>query len=992
LERVIAFDMGGTTAKICLVHQGKPGRSNALEVGRVHRDKAGSGTTIRVPSVALLEIGAGGGSLASVDALGLLKVGPESAGAEPGPACYGLGGEGATVTDANLLLGYLDAARPLAGDLRLDETSATEAVGKLAGRLDLSVEGAAKGIRRVVTEKMAQAISLHVTESGKDPRSYVLMAFGGAAPLHAYDLARALGIERVVMSSRAGVLSALGFLTVPAGLELIHTFISPLSDLRLDDLTEKLDQLHRQALEVLASAGVTEDQLELDYALDMRYRGQGFEVTVPVDLALPLSSTVLEAAFTEAYRLRYGLQHRGAVEIRACRLRANGQVPELELPVAAPAAASGRSSRSRSIWFDDPGAWLETPVYRWSDLPVGRRLEGPLLVEMDHTSAVVGPAGVLMLEPSGELVMEVAPRKKLSVKNVGPVDLEIVLARLRAIADEADRTLLRTAFSSVVREAKDYSLVITDLQGRSLAFPTECMPLFVTSMPRTIRLLTDIFPPASLHPGDVILTNDPWLCAGHKSDLVLVAPVYHRHRLVAFVGTILHVEDIGATLGDFRAWDIYEEGLSIPPIKLFDQGRLNEAVEAVLLANVRLPEQVLGDMAAMRASIEVATRRLNDLLDEAVDIDFQAVADSVSKRARRAMSDQLRTLPDGVYTSTLDIDGVWEDRLHSFPAIHLALQAKKDGENLTFDFSGSQQQLARQAINVPISYTKADAIYAMQYLLGADVPIIAPQFSPIEIEAPEGSILNAKPPVPVYARTRTGLHISTLINAALAEAVPDSVQAGCGHTIIFSVSGHRDDGTFFQVTFMPKGGMGATGGRDGWNCTVFPTNSTMISTEIAESLCPVLVSREIRGDSGGAGRDRGGNGQVVTIRSLAATPLLLAFRPNFVTHPPVGFLGGQAGRETYIEVNGEPLAENPVLLPPGGWCQVSTAGGGGIGNALERDVERVIADVSAGLISMKHARETYGVELDPASGRVDRDKTRELRQRAGVISLPVGLA
>ncbi|UCH25743.1 MAG: hydantoinase B/oxoprolinase family protein, partial [Trueperaceae bacterium] len=982
LDRVIAFDMGGTTAKICLVNHHEPSRSSALEIGRVHRDKAGSGTAVRVPSVALLEIGAGGGSLASIDAMGLLKVGPESAGAEPGPACYGLGGKGATVTDANLLLGYLDASQPLAGDLRLDEGLARRAVGKLAGRLELAVEDTAKGIRRVVNEKMAQAIRLHVTESGKDPRDYVLMAFGGAAPLHVYDLARALGIRRVVIDSRAGVLSAFGFLTVPPGLELVHTFIAPLAELRLDALGEKLDQLRRQALEVLVSAGLTEDQVELHYALDMRYRGQGFEVTVPIGDGIPPTPEALELAFTEAYRRRYGLQHRGAVEIRACRLRAKGPDPNLEPSPVTVAATAGHPSQKRSIWFDDPGSWLEATVYRLSDLPIGQRLEGPLLVEVDHTSVVVGPAGVLtVVEPSGELVMEVAPRTHLSLTAAGPVDLEIALARLRAIADEADRTLLRTAFSSVVREAKDYSLLITDVQGRSLAFPTECMPLFVTSMPRTIKLLNRHFPPASLEPGDLIFTNDPWLCAGHKSDLVLVAPVYHRSRLVAFVGTILHVEDIGGTLGDFRAWDIYEEGLSIPPIKLFDRGRLNEAVEAILLANVRLPEQVLGDIAAMRAAIEVASRRLNDLLDEAAEMDLRVLVDEVSKRAQRAMSAQLRSLPVGNHAAKLAVDGVFDDQQHAYPAIHLAVEARVERDELVFDFSGSQEQLARKAINVPISYTEADTVYAMQYLLGSDIPTIAPQFSPIKIEAPEGSILNAKPPVPVYARTRTGLHISTLINAALAEAMPDSVQAGCGHTIIFSVAGHRDDGSYFQVTFMPKGGMGATGGRDGWNCTVFPTNSTMISSEIAESLCPVLVSREIRCDSGGAGRDRGGHGQVITVRSIASTPLLLAFRPNFMTHPPVGLLGGRSGVATHIEVNGEPLRENPVQLLPGGWCRVFTAGGGGIGNALERDVERVVADVSAGLVGVRGARETYGVEIDPATGRVDVAKTKELRQR-----------
>ena len=334
--------------------------------------------------------------------------------------------------------------------------------------------------------------------------------------------------------------------------------------------------------------------------------------------------------------------------------------------------------------------------------------------------------------------------------------------------------------------------------------PTACMPLFVTCMPRTIGLITEIYPPESFKPGDIVMTNDPWLGAGHKSDVALIAPLFKGDELVAFIGTILHVADVGGTLGDFRAWDIYEEGLMLPPCKLYEEGQINTAVEAIIRANVRVPEMVFGDINAMRTAIEVISKRLSAMLQHS-DLNLTQVADEISGRARSAFVDCMKEIPQGDFTAELNADGILEGNEEMRQPIHLALRAKMDGDELVLDFTGTDAQRPRQAINVPISYTLADAIYAMQYMIAPEVPNIGPQFSPIRVNAPEGSILNAQAPVPVFARTRTGIHISTLVHAALAEAVPDKTQAGCGHNIIFRVVGNRKDGTYFSMTFMPKG-------------------------------------------------------------------------------------------------------------------------------------------------------------------------------------------
>ncbi|MEM7133736.1 MAG: hydantoinase B/oxoprolinase family protein [Chloroflexota bacterium] len=979
VESALAFDMGGTTAKICLIQNGEPSRSPSFEIGRVHRNKPGSGTTVKVPSIHMLEMGAGGGSIGRVDELGFLKVGPKSAGATPGPASYNQGGEDPTVTDANLFLGYLSEEATLAGGLKLNKAKAEEALAKVGAKAGLSPYEVAVGIRRIINENMAQAAQLHVTESGEDPREFTLLAFGGAAPLHAFDIAKALGIRQVILPRQAGVLSAFGFLTAQVGFEQVQSYLSSVPELDIDDLLKLVDELREKAITTLSSGGVASQEMRFDFSLDMRYRGQGYDIQVSID-PTNLDADVLEKAFRQAYSARYGQGQDGVVEVSACRLSAQGPEPELAASKEEDKETDPQPTAKRKLWFAEQDAWLEAQVMKLEQLSLGQSYQGPLVIEAPHTSYVAGPGGHLTLNDDGDLIMHVPESQTQLVAQgeLSPVDLEIITARLRAIADEADHALLKTAFSSAVRDGKDYSLVISDPQGRCIAMPTACMPLFVTCMPRTIGLITEIYPPASFKPGDIVMTNDPWLGAGHKSDVALIAPLFKDNELVAFIGTILHVADVGGTLGDFRAWDIYEEGLMLPPCKLYEEGQINSAVEAIIKSNVRVPEMVFGDINAMRTAIEVISKRLSSMLEHS-DLNLTQVADEISGRARSAFVECMREIPQGDFYAELDADGILEGNEEMRKPIHLALKAKMDGDELVLDFTGTDLQRPRQAINVPISYTLADAIYAMQYMIAPEVPNIGPQFSPIRVHAPEGTILNAQTPVPVFARTRTGIHISTLVHAALAEAVPDKTQAGCGHNIIFRVVGNRKDGSYFSMTFMPKGGMGATGGRDGWDCTVYPTNCTMIATEVAETRSPVLIEREIAQDSAGPGRERGGSGQIVRLMSLSDEPLTLGFRPNFIEHPPMGLLKGQAGAPAFVEVKGSREREDPVVLNKGEWVRVRTAGGGGIGNPLTRPLEKVEEDWVAGIISTEHARRVYGAMF--SDGALDYKASQHKRRR-----------
>lgn len=407
--RAIAFDMGGTTAKISLIHRGVPHRVHEIEVARVHRFKKGSGLPLRLPVVHLIEIGAGGGSVAWLDSLGLLKVGPRSAGATPGPACYGRGGREPTVTDADLHLGYLDADRFLDGRMRLDRRAAERTVGDLARAMGMETTAAAVGIYDVVNNNMATAARIHIAEQGQDPRRYRLVAFGGAGPVHAYGLARLMHLQEVVFPTGAGVASALGMLVAPRSVEYTRSLVCRLDAFEWSPARALLHDLEQRARDLLREAGVRDDDVGIELAVDMRYVGQGYEVTVPLDrrIAVEADTAALAAAFHAEYRRRFDRTVGDApVEVISWRLRA------LSSPVVARLGFDGASGRdegallgTRPVHFAEARGFVETRVYRRAALRVGETIRGPAIVEEPESTVVAGPAAVLRLEPNGNLVM-----------------------------------------------------------------------------------------------------------------------------------------------------------------------------------------------------------------------------------------------------------------------------------------------------------------------------------------------------------------------------------------------------------------------------------------------------------------------------------------------------------------------------------------------------------------------------------------------------------
>lgn len=401
---LIAFDMGGTTAKMCVIVNGSPERSQEMEVARWARFKRGSGLPLLVPSVDLIEIGAGGGSIAHMDKLGLLKVGPESAGAEPGPACYDRGGAQPTVTDANLVLGYLDERSFLGGRMHLNRQAAERALAELGGQLGLTTVQVARGIHDLVNENMAIAARRHVSERARDPREHALVAFGGSGPVHGYGLARRLKLQTLICPPAAGAASALGCLIAPARVELARSRLTPLDQLEWTSIYGLFAELQAEGRQLLAQARVAQEDVTVERSADMRYVGQGFEV--PVTLPERDDVSALAEAFQREYERRMGHRlHDVPIEIVTWRLVATGPEHSVDLATLATERGATRPTGKRLAHFAEAGDFVLCDVYDRYVLAPGMCIAGPAIVEEHESTAVIGPGASARVDAQSNLVV-----------------------------------------------------------------------------------------------------------------------------------------------------------------------------------------------------------------------------------------------------------------------------------------------------------------------------------------------------------------------------------------------------------------------------------------------------------------------------------------------------------------------------------------------------------------------------------------------------------
>jgi len=538
-----------------------------------------------------------------------------------------------------------------------------------------------------------------------------------------------------------------------------------------------------------------------------------------------------------------------------------------------------------------------------------------------------------------------------------PVTLEILWSRLISIADESAAALLRTSFSTIVRESNDYATVLMDANGDSLSENTAGIPSFVGILPRTLKHMLARYPKDQWRPGDCLITNDPWMATGHLPDITMASPIFYRDQLVAFSGSIAHSPDIGGSLWAADCRELFEEGLRIPPIKFLNQGQPNQDVLDFILGNVRVPEQVLGDLYAQVTAQQVCARRLSEFLDDAGMPDLTVLSQALQERADMAMRRAIEAVPDGEYRYALDADGFDEDETH------IECRIVVDGSNLHVDYAGTSKQIDR-GLNSVMNYTYAYTVYPLKCALDPLTPRNEGSYRSITVDAPLGSILNPTYPAPCNARQLTGHLLAGAIFGALAQAIPDKVIAECGGapTLRSLYSGTDRQGNRFSQILFASGGMGASCAADGLSTTAFPTNSGAGSIEAFEGISPLIVwKKELLQDSGGAGKHRGGLGQEAVVEVVAKEPLRLSLLSDRHRYAARGLLGGKDGGLVEIKLSDgtQPHPKSRSTLNPGDRLSMRYGGGAGYGEPSKRDPAAVVEDVKNGYVSAEAARRDY---------------------------------
>lgn len=512
---------------------------------------------------------------------------------------------------------------------------------------------------------------------------------------------------------------------------------------------------------------------------------------------------------------------------------------------------------------------------------------------------------------------------------------QVLWGRLRALMNEAGATLKRTAFSFPTRESNDFATVLMDVHGNSIAQSSQSIPSFLATLPLTARSMLERRPAEHWALGDVMLTNDPWLGAGHLPDVSIVQPLFWRGKLAGFVGSITHVSDIGGTLFGGYTRELFEEGLRFPPTLIQTAAGPNETFYEILRANTRVPDEVVGDLHAMMAANDTAIRNVNRLLEEGELADLTSFGDYVQARSEAAMREAIRKIPNGIYRSHVSADG-YDAPVRIECAVHV-----KDDE-IVVDYEGTSPQVAHP-LNGVHNFTFAYTVYPIKCAIAPDIPNNSGALRPFTVKAPLGSVLNCRFPAPVGLRHICGQLLQAAIYHALSEVLPEHVIADSGSpSAIAVISGKTKDNESFVVYLYLSGGMGARAERDGLSTVNFPATVTNVPCEIAEQAAPILIERkQYRAGSAGHGRSRGGFGQEVWVRNISPHPVTVSMLTDRQKHAPRGLMGGAEGATGRVTLeSGRPILSKGLTIVQSGDCIViETPGGGGYGPAGERNAK-----------------------------------------------------
>jgi N-methylhydantoinase B len=568
-----------------------------------------------------------------------------------------------------------------------------------------------------------------------------------------------------------------------------------------------------------------------------------------------------------------------------------------------------------------------------------------------------------------------------------PVTIQILWNRLITIVDEAATGLMRTAYTPSVKEYHDFCCALFDTNAQMLSHSTVTTAGFLGIVPEVMRNFLKKHPPESLKPGDAIITNDPWIASGHLIDISIASPIFHRDRIVGYTLCIVHHLDMGGRMSTLESKDMYEEGLKIPILKLFDAGKLNETVFEFMRANIRVPDKVLGDVRAQLVANNVCTRGLKTLLDE-YDLDgLEELGAEVIERTESSLRRKIAALPDGAYRNDV--------MLPKIPGCDDEIEVKTlvtvDGDAVTIDYSGSSGEVGA-AINCSYNMTRSYTAYPIKLALDPYVPNNDGGLRPITVIAPEGTIVNSRPPAATWGRTMISHLFPEIVFAAMENIMPETILASNGGSPANEVylHGRHADGRSFMAIAQHSGGFGASARYDGYSCLCFPNNTRNIPVEVTENESRMYyVRKEFQTDSGGPGRNRGGLGQEVEFCILdggselardVESSVRLSGRTEDGTFPVFGRRGGQNGRGAGMWLNEQPVDHGVYRrLAPGDRVRFVLSGGGGYGDPRERDPARVLADVAQGYVSVEQAEADYAVVIDADRMEVDRAATAALR-------------
>jgi N-methylhydantoinase B len=556
--------------------------------------------------------------------------------------------------------------------------------------------------------------------------------------------------------------------------------------------------------------------------------------------------------------------------------------------------------------------------------------------------------------------------QRMSSNSIGQIELQIMWNRLVAVVEEQAQTLMRTAFSPIVRECGDLSAGVFDLSGRMLAQAVTGTPGHVNSMAESVKHFIRHFPLETMKAGDIYITNDPWMGTGHLNDFVLTTPCFRKGTLVALFSCTSHLMDIGGIGFGPDATDVFMEGLYIPMLKLAEEGRMNETLLAMIRTNTRLPVDTEGDVYSLAACNDVGCRRLVEMMDEFHLETLDVLTEHVVERSHEAVLAEIAKLPKGSWHYEMTLDGYDE------PVTLVATTTVSD-HGIHVDFTGTSPQSPR-GINVPLAYTTAYTVFGLGCVVAARIPNNAGSLAPLTVSAPPGSILNAAKPAPVAIRHVVGQMLPDVVFGCLRQAIPDRVPAeGTSCLWNLNVRGKLKSGAGgnygFTMAVTSNGGTGARPLLDGLSATAYPSGVKGTPVEIAEAVTPLIFwRRELRPDSAGAGRTRGGMGQIIEVGSRIGTPFEILAAFDRIDHPPRGRDGGGDGAAGYVGLKSGTRLKGKgfQVIPPDDRLVVMTPGGGGIGAPNGRDAAMVGQDLRDELVSPENAERVYGFHIAAA--------------------------